>query len=244
MSLAPLELAKRGLAPREEVGHLRSGELRHVPAELLQAHREQLPVGPLLAPLLPLGRRPILKVLVGACHGQLLLAGSRRRLDAPISDSSPSSNISIMGNPAMSESHLHFPTREAAAQAAAALEALRGTRRRVSLSVQRSRERVEIDLPDEAIELLRVILMHMAEGSAVVAVHAELVTQEAADLLAVSRPFLVRLLEEGAIPHRKVGAHRRILASDLLAYRKREDLERRDAARKLTEEAQRLGIDS
>jgi excisionase family DNA binding protein len=145
----------------------------------------------------------------------------------------------------MGDSHLHFPTPQAAAQATAVLDVLRGARKRVCLLAQRSRERLEIELPDEAVELLRAVLAHMAEGNAVqlVPVHAELTTQQAADLLGVSRPFLVRLLEQGAIPHRKVGAHRRVLASDLLQYKEREDRERRDAARELTEEAQKLGLD-
>jgi excisionase family DNA binding protein len=145
----------------------------------------------------------------------------------------------------MGDSHLHFPTAKAAAQATEALDALRGARKRVCLLAQRSRERLEIALPDEAVELLRVVLAHMAEGNAVqlVPVHAELTTQQAADLLGVSRPFLVRLLEQGVIPHRKVGAHRRVLASDLLQYKERDDRERREVARELTEEAQKLGLD-
>lgn len=145
----------------------------------------------------------------------------------------------------MSASQLHFPTEHAAAEALAALSALRGVKRPVRLSAQRRRERLEIDLPDEAVDLLRTILAYMAEGNAVqlVPIHAELTTQQAADLLAVSRPFLVRLLEAGVIPHRKVGTHRRILARDLLAYKQREDEERRDATRSLTQEAQKLGLD-
>ena len=145
----------------------------------------------------------------------------------------------------MSDTDLRFPTEQAAVQAMAALAALRSTRKLVCLCSGRSRERLEIELPDEAVELLRTILAHMAEGSAVqlVPVHAELTTQQAADLLAVSRPFLVRLLEERVIPHRKVGAHRRVLASDLLAYKQHQDAERRSAARALTEEAESLGIE-
>jgi 3,4-dihydroxy 2-butanone 4-phosphate synthase/GTP cyclohydrolase II len=76
-------------------------------------------------------------------------------------------------------------------------------------------------LPQPAFHALLEILSQMARGNAVAItpVAAELTTQAAADLLGVSRPHLIKLLERGALPHRKIGAHRRIMAADLLAYR-------------------------
>jgi len=99
-------------------------------------------------------------------------------------------------------------------------------------------------VPRGAVELLARVLAHMAagEGVSVVPAHAELTTQQAAELLNVSRPFLIGLLEAGEIEHRKVGKHRRIKAQSLMAYLARDDQERRAAADELTRLNQEMGL--
>jgi excisionase family DNA binding protein len=99
-----------------------------------------------------------------------------------------------------------------------------------------------ITLPASAVRLLVRLLLEMAAGNAVtlVPVHAELTTQQAAEALGVSRPFLVKLLDDGSIPSRKVGTHRRLLFSDLMAYRQRTDQQRLKSLDELAAQAQEL----
>jgi excisionase family DNA binding protein len=101
-----------------------------------------------------------------------------------------------------------------------------------------------IDIPVAAVRLLADILAEMAQGNAValLPVRAELTTQQAADLLKVSRPFLVEQLEKNALPYRKVGTHRRILFDDLMAYKRTMDGNRLQALDELAGQAQELGM--
>ncbi len=149
-----------------------------------------------------------------------------------------------------------LPSDDDAAQAAGALPTLQSylarhprTSEIVHLIVedddQPDREgRQEIVVPGAALKLLARVLAHMAagQGVAIVPSTAELTTQQAADLLNVSRPYLIRLLEDGQIQFRKVGTHRRVLMESLVAYRRADDLRRRKAADELAAMDQELGL--
>lgn len=99
-------------------------------------------------------------------------------------------------------------------------------------------------LPRAAALLLLTGLQEMAKGNAVsvVPIQAELTTQQGADLLCVSRPYFIKLLDEGKIPYRKVGAYRRIRAQDVLAYIKEYQEAATQAMRELVAESQAMGL--
>ena len=115
-------------------------------------------------------------------------------------------------------------------------------RRKKSLCVTIDGEDCEIPLA--ALRMLKDLLVQLSLGNSVtlMPIHAELTTQEAADLLSVSRPYLVSLLESGKITFHKAGSHRRIVLKDLLAYKKQQELESDAAMAELAREAQELGL--
>src|SRR5579875_565070 len=99
-----------------------------------------------------------------------------------------------------------------------------------------------IELPLSAFKVLKLVVGAMARGQSITLIphDAELTTQEAADMLGVSRPHLIKLLERGEIPFHRVGTHRRIRSEDLLAYRARRDAERKAALDELVRISEEL----
>ena len=100
------------------------------------------------------------------------------------------------------------------------------------------------DLPDSVLLLVREILAQVAMGNAVSlsALPRELTTQQAASVLGVSRPFVIKLLEQGELAYRKVGSHRRIALEEVLAHQERSKVNRFAALDALIADAQELGM--
>lgn len=112
------------------------------------------------------------------------------------------------------------------------------------ISIQIQQGTYSVVIPTKALHLLVVILSSMAQGKAISLIPAdsELSTQQAAQMLNVSRPHLVKLLEEGAIPFKKVGTHRRVLLEDLVAYQTQQQQIRNEQLQFLAQQAQELGL--
>ncbi|MEM7125696.1 MAG: helix-turn-helix domain-containing protein [Chloroflexota bacterium] len=101
-----------------------------------------------------------------------------------------------------------------------------------------------VALPESVMQLLIKMLDVIGQGNAVALtpVQEEITTQQAADILNVSRPYLVQLLEENEIPHRKVGTRRRVRLQDVLAYKENMYQKRLDTLNELTAYDQELGL--
>ncbi|APZ94622.1 excisionase family DNA-binding protein [Fuerstiella marisgermanici] len=119
------------------------------------------------------------------------------------------------------------------------------------LSKKRKRKNVQVTIdgedcriPAAALRMLKDIMVQLSLGNGVtlIPVHAELTTQEAADLLNVSRPYLVKLLEEQKLPFRLVGSHRRVLFRDLMKFKRQQDERRLKVLEEMAAEAQDAGL--
>ncbi len=99
-------------------------------------------------------------------------------------------------------------------------------------------------LPVSALDSIETILKNLSEGknSEIVSENKYLTTQQAADYLDVSRPFIVRLMEAGKLPYKKVGRHRRVLFSELKNYEEKQQQVALGKLKKLTEESQLLNL--
>ena len=113
-----------------------------------------------------------------------------------------------------------------------------------NLRVQIAETKEIVELPVSAVRLLVDLLTNMAEGNAVtlMPIHAELTTQQAAHLIGISRPYLIKLLEEGEIKYHMVGTHRRIYFQDLKNYMDKNKKTREETLDELAAQAQDLDM--
>lgn len=103
---------------------------------------------------------------------------------------------------------------------------------------------LRIEIPSDLVDALLLIVqqLHIGHGVSIAALRAEVTTAEAADLLNVSRPFIIKLLETGEIPFRKVGTHRRVRLVDVLEYRDRQDAIANAALDNMVRQAEKHGL--
>lgn len=143
--------------------------------------------------------------------------------------------------PQLKDAHTADASRKALQQLNRVLDS-RPERDAVEVVVEDSNETIR--LPREVATVLREILVNAAAGRSVgvIPMHAELTTQQAADLLNVSRPHVVKLMDDGVLPGRKVGTHRRIYAADVQEYKHQRDIDGRAAADQLTALTEEMGL--
>jgi excisionase family DNA binding protein len=102
----------------------------------------------------------------------------------------------------------------------------------------------EMYLPESLYQVLRQVTPLLAQGKGVTLIPQEhyLTTQEVANLLNISRPYLYKLLDRGEIPFTQIGSHRRVKAEDVLSYRQKRDGDRQTALTELITTSQELGF--
>jgi excisionase family DNA binding protein len=146
---------------------------------------------------------------------------------------------------------LELPDETAADQAAQAVADLNAFLRahptptaRVRLCTDDGDTETQVVIPAVAFRFFVDVLAELANGNAVTVapVHAELTTQQAADLMNVSRPYLIKLLDEGKLPYRRVGNRRKVHLVDVVGYKRRDDAQRQAVLDELTREAEDLGL--
>lgn len=115
---------------------------------------------------------------------------------------------------------------------------------RVQLCTDDDGPDTQVVIPAVAFRFFVDVLAELANGNAVTVapVHAELTTQQAADFLNVSRPYLIKLLDEERIPFRRVGNRRKVQLVDVLDYKRHDDVRRQEILNELTREAEELGL--
>ncbi len=112
------------------------------------------------------------------------------------------------------------------------------------IEIEITGEKTHIKIPPNALGFLNTIFEHMAKGKAIsiIPYDTEISTQQAAEMLNVSRPHVVKLLEKGDIPFKKVGTHRRIKLKDLQRYKEQSEKEREKHLVELVKQAQELNM--
>ena len=115
---------------------------------------------------------------------------------------------------------------------------------RLTFQINKGTVKESVVIPAVAARLFENILLQLSEGNTatVLPLQREITTQQAADLLNVSRPYLIGLLDHGKISSRKVGTHRRVYAKDVLNFKRNDDLKRSSALDALVKEAQALDL--
>jgi excisionase family DNA binding protein len=145
----------------------------------------------------------------------------------------------------MEQTAVVIPRPEESLVAKSALDKVKSAMRSqkpVKMQFEGSKEAIEV--PQSALAALDHALTSVAAGEpfGILSANAELTTQQAAELLNVSRPYVIKLLDAGEIEYRKVGTHRRIYASSLMRYMHEDDKKRNAAADALTAELFEMGF--